>query len=647
MVKHILLAILAFSAFAVSAKVTLPGIFSDHAVLAKKAKVPVFGSADPGEKVTVVFNGQKKMAIADRNGKWRVDLNLANSGEGPYELKINDKTIKDVIVGEVWLCSGQSNMAWLMKNTEGIDEARKNPVGSRLRTFVVKLKSEASPREALDGKWVYADAANVGDFSGVGYFFGKKLLTELKTPVGLIRNAWGGSPIEAWMTTAAARVVPKVAVRDAETSKALKEYPAKRKQYLLEHAAWAKKNKRLDTEHKLPPADAKWSKSKQIAYSNSITWFKRNIVSNEDGKLTFYMQRQSTPFTVWVDGKKVYDWSLENAVLFKYPRFVVRNIKGGKHEIMFRTYYPLNNSRLRFNTQMTIGGAKLDGMEWDVYQEVVFKNKVSKPPRSAGSTPREFFNSQRLFNGCIYPMLPYAIDGVIWYQGETNVSRHKEYAALQRALVADWRKHFEDPELPFYWCSLAGFRLKNASAGAEEAIAYLRGAQTAALDVPGTGQAMLTDVSETSDIHPRNKIIPGERLAAIALAKVYGKNVPYLGPSMEKVVREGGKLRVWFKDTYGGLVARPVPSFYYVVKRNNNTAPLVRNSPKTQVEGFAVCGKDGKWRWADEAVIDGNSVVVSCKKIAEPCGVRFGWQNNPTVNLYNTAGFPAVPFMKK
>ncbi len=647
MIKRVLLAVLAFSAVAASAKVTLPGIFSDHAVLAKKAKVPVFGKAEPGEKVTVVFNGQKKMALADRNGKWRVDLDLSNSPEGPFELKINDIVIKDVIVGEVWLCSGQSNMAWVLQRSEGFEEAKKNPVGSRLRSFVFSLKSNATPSDALDGKWVYADAANVGSFSGVGYFFGKKLLSELNTPVGLIRNAWGGAPIEAWMTTAATGVVPAVAERDAQTSKDLKAYPAKRKQYLLDHAAWAKKNKRLDTVHQLPPADAKWKSTRQIAYSNSITWFKKSIVSKENGRLTFAMQRQATPFTVWVDGKKVYEWSLENAVLNKYPRFVINGISAGKHEVMFRIYYPLNNSRRSFNLQMSIGGVNLDGQAWDVYQEVVFKNKVSKAPQPVGATPREFFNSQRLFNGCIYPMLPYALDGVIWYQGETNVGRYKEYAALQRALIADWRKHFEDPELPFYWCSLAAYRAKNANANAEESIAYLRGAQTETLDVPGTGQAILTDAGDAKDIHPRNKLIPGERLAAIALAKVYGKQIPYLGPSVEKVVREGGKLRIHFKDTYGGLVAAPVPEFYYLVKRNNDTAPLVRNSPGTQLEGFAVCGKENKWYWADEAVIDGNTVVVSSSKVAEPVHVRFGWQNNPTVNLYNKAGFPGVPFMSK
>ena len=341
----------------------------------------------------------------------------------------------------------------------------------------------------------------------------------------------------------------------------------------------------------------------------------------------------------------VFEWSLEKAVLYLYPRFSIP-VKPGKHEVLFRIYNPLN-SKYNFSTSMSIGETSFGGKAWDVYREVTFKNKVSQAPAHPGATPREFFNTQRLFNGCIYGLLPYAIDGVIWYQGETNAGRYSEYAALQRALVADWRKHFESPELPFYWCSLANFQAKNANANAVETWAKFRDAQTAALDVPFTGQAMLIDVGESNSIHPIDKETPGERLAAIALANVYGKKVPFTGPSMTKVVREKNKLRISFKDIEGGLCAKAVPEFYYENKAHERKAKLVRNSPDTQLEGFAICGKDGKWFWADEAVIDGDTVVVSSRKIAEPVAVRYAWQNNPNCNLYNKAGFPAVPFTSK
>ena len=637
---------IAICALSVSAKVVLPGIFSDHAVLAKNAKVPVFGKADPGEKVLVEFNKQKKETVAGKDGKWRVDLNLANSPEGPFELKINDIVIKDVIVGEVWLCSGQSNMAWVMKNTEGIDDAQKNPVGSRLRSFNVEKISEENPSDVIKGQWVYADAENVGTFSGVGYFFGKKLLNELKTPVGLINDAWGGSPIEAWMTVEAAKVVPEVAKRDLETSEKLRAYPARRKKYLADFDAWTKQNKRLDIPHNVPGPKAKWQKKSSVDVGYGVVWM-RTYVENDTPGLNFRMPRQVVPFTVWIDGKKVFDWSFENAVLYLYPRFEIKDVPVGKHEVMFRIYNPVPGKRIFSSGNITIGKINTDGMNWDVFREKSFRGKTSPLPERVGATPRAFFNTQRLFNGCIYGMLPYSLDGVIWYQGETNAGRHKEYAALQRALIADWRKHFENPELPFYWCTLAGFRNKNAKAGAEESWAYLRAAQHAVLDMPFTGEAVLTDVCQTGDIHPRDKVIPGNRLAAIALANVYGKKVPFAGPEMTKVVREGNKLRISFKNLEGGLAAHKVPEYFWITKRTNRKAKLVRNSPAAQLEGFAVCGKDGKWFWADEAVIDGDTVVVSSKNVAEPAGVRFGWQNNPTVNLYNKAGFPAVPFQEK
>ena len=636
----------AFYALTLSAKVVLPGIFSDHAVLAKKAKVPVFGKADPGEKVAVSFNGQTRETTACKDGKWRVDLNLADSPEGPFELKVNDLVIKDVIVGEVWLCSGQSNMAWIMKNTEGIADEQKTPMGSRLRSFNVDKKSEEKPSDVLNGKWVYADAANVETFSGVGYFFGKKLLKELNTPVGLINDAWGGSPIETWMTVEAAKVVPAVAVRDAEVSEKLSTYPERRKKYLADFDAWTKQNNRLDIPHKVPGPKTKWQKKSSVDVGYGVVWM-RTFVENDTPGLNFRMPRQVVPFTVWIDGKKVFDWSFENAVLYLYPRFEIKDLPVGKHEVMFRIYNPVPGKRIFSSGNITIGKINTDGMVWDVYREKSFRGKTTLLPKRVGATPRAFFNTQRLFNGCIYGLLPYALDGVIWYQGETNVGRYKEYAALQRALIADWRKHFEDPELPFYWCTLAGYLKKNAKADAEESWPYLREAQRQTLDVPFTGQAVLTDVCETSDIHPRNKVIPGERLAAIALANVYGRKVPFAGPEMSKVVREGNKLRISFKNLEGGLAAAPVPEYYWITKRTSRKEKLVRNSPDTQLEGFAVCGKDGKWFWATEAVIDGDTVVVSAKNIAEPCGVRFGWQNNPTVNLYNKAGFPAVPFMKK
>ena len=193
--KKLTILLAAALGFSLSAAVKLPAIFSDHAVLAKRAKVPVFGSAAPGEKVTVEFNKQTRSAVAGKDGKWRVDLDLANSPEGPFELKVNNIVIKDVIVGEVWLCSGQSNMAFKLEKCEGFAAIKAKPAGSRLRTFNVWARSAKNPIEGGAGRWVYADSQNVANFSGTAFFFGRKLLNELNTPVGLINSSVGGSPI--------------------------------------------------------------------------------------------------------------------------------------------------------------------------------------------------------------------------------------------------------------------------------------------------------------------------------------------------------------------------------------------------------------------------------------------------------------------
>ena len=643
--KKVFALIFAAAAFSLSAAVKLPTIFSDHAVLARRAKVPVFGMAAPGEKVTVEFNGQKRTTAAGKDGKWRVNLNLANSPEGPFELKINNLVIKDVLVGEVWLCSGQSNMDLRMPRSEGYAAVKAKPAGSRLRSFNASSRSAATPQFYGPGKWVYADTANIASFSAVAYYFGVKLLKELKTPVGLINNAWGGSPIETWMTVGALKEsVPAVLERDADVSKRLKLYPAAVKKYIADRAVWEKAVNRQDTPHTYPAANAEWKKSATGRLPGGVVWVRRTVTIPANHKdFTITMPRHKEPFTVWCDGKKIADWPLEKCVRNIYPKFKVPKLAPGKHEFMFRFYNPLNN-RTTLHQAVVICQQSFDGVEWEFYQEKAYTEKAAPAPKNPGIPPREFFNGQRVYNGCIAPIAPYALDGVIWYQGESNSRRHNEYAALQRALVKDWRKAFETADLPFYWCQLPNFYYKSKNPADDPAWAYLRAAQTAALDVPHTGQAILIDVGESGDIHPINKVVPGERLAAIALAKVYGKKVPYASPAVTKVVREGSSVRISWNNLYGGLVAAPVPAFYDVVKRQGKKAPLVRNAPNTQLEGFAVCGKDKKWYWADKAVIDKDTVVVSSSKVPEPAAVRYAWQNNPNTNLYNKAGFPAAPF---
>lgn len=247
-----------------------------------------------------------------------------------------------------------------------------------------------------------------------------------------------------------------------------------------------------------------------------------------------------------------------------------------------------------------------------------------------------------LFNGMIHPILPYAISGVIWYQGESNAGRAYQYRTAFPLMIADWRKHWNQGDFPFYFCQLANYMAKKPEPG-DSAWAELREAQAMTLARANTGQAVLIDIGESGDIHPRNKKDAGERLALIALAKDYNKSIPYSGPVYDSMNIAGGKATIKFKHVDEGLVAKPLPETFVVKSQTNETAPLVRNSPASQLEGFAICGEDKKWVWAD-AKIDGQTVVVWSDKVPAPVAVRYAWADNPTCNLYNTAGLPASPF---
>lgn len=247
-----------------------------------------------------------------------------------------------------------------------------------------------------------------------------------------------------------------------------------------------------------------------------------------------------------------------------------------------------------------------------------------------------------IFNGVINPLIPYGLAGILWYQGESNAGRAYEYRLAFPLLINDWRQHWQQAELPFYFCQLPGFGSKRP-VPAESEWAELREAQAQALRLPKTGQAVLIDLGEADDIHPRNKKDAGERLARLVLAKQFGAQLVCTGPEYAAHAVEGRTIRVTFSHVEGGLVARPIPATYDVVSKLGKTAPLVRNSPASALEGFSICGADHQWVWAD-ARIDGDTVVVWSDRIAQPVAVRYAWADNPTCNLGNRAGLPAAPF---
>lgn len=472
------------------ADVRLPAIVSDHMVLQKSDRAPVWGWAAPGEEVIVTLGTRSANTVTDEDGRWRVNLATKDLGAGPHELTVqgsNTLTLKDVLVGEVWLCSGQSNMEMRLSTTGAKDVIAKadNPL---LRHFKVEKSSAKTPADDVTGRWVLAVPATVGEFSGVGYFFGQALQQDLKVPVGLIHASWGGSLAESWMSPEALASSPEIKERAA--------------------------------------------------------------------------------------------------------------------------------SLLR----------------------------LAEQPSDKPTLPSKIPSA--LFNGMLAPVIPYAIAGVIWYQGESNAGSGLAplYPKLLSAMLEDWRTRWQSGDFPLYICQLANNQLKRSEPGLASTWAEFREAQAQFGNRPDAGVAILIDVGEEGTVHPANKRDPGERLARIALAKTYGRDVVYSGPIYESSAVEGDKIRIKFTNTDGGLVARPLPDTYQPMSNKpDETRPLIKNSPGSELQGFLICGENRKWAWAD-AKIEGNDVVVWSSKVPQPIAVRYAWDNNPTCNLYNGAGLPAGPF---
>ena len=473
----------------VRADVKLPAILSDHMVLRRTAKVPVWGNAAPDEDVTVSLNGQTAKAEADAAGKWMTFLNLEDSAPGPFEMTVtgtNKLTLSDVVVGEIWLASGQSNMAMTVGATTDAAREIAGSANPMLRQFTVPRNATTKPQDDTRGSWVTASPKTTGSFSAAGYFFIRKLHGELKVPVGLVNSSWSGTAIEGWISMEGTDSVPDLKRLRERNYASIDGYPAQ----------------------KNPPAPEK------------------------------------------------------------------------------------------------VGGC--------------------------------------LFNGMINPLRPCAISGVIWYQGEANARNASQYRTTFPLLIADWRKQWNQGDFPFYFCQLANHMGKRSMPG-DSNWAELREAQSMALKVPNTGQAVLIDIGEANDIHPRDKKDAGERLARLALANDYGKAIPSSGPVYDSMKIGNSRAILSFKHADAGLVARPLPDTYIVKSSAKETAPLVRNSPGSELEGFAICGEDKEWVWAD-ARIDGATVVVWSDKVPAPVAVRYAWADNPTCNLFNGAGLPASPF---
>ena len=644
----------------------MPSIISDHMVLKMSDNVAIWGKADPGENVTVTFAGEVAKTADGPDGKWSVGLNLKEIKAEPSDMVVEGKnkiTIHDVAVGEVWIASGQSNMEAMLRFTNDAEKEIAQSANPMLREFKVAKSPLPAPADDVVGKWVVAAPETANTFSATGYYFGKALQRELQTPVGTIVTYWGGTSIEPWISAEGISSDPDLKHSTETYTGALQAFPSLQQQFASEFERWLQQNGQEDH----PPKEIGAYAGREIAAEgwlpvtlpcqtavdglakNGAIWLRREVEIPPQSA-----NKGTRLFTDIVDNYDSIYWngeSIQGTTYTNHPGIGAQRgydipgglIKQGTNILAIRIYAPFTPVSLAMKPKLNI--TPLTG-QWLAKTEYEFP---ALDAAQAASAPRAPFAPRQLqglgsylFNGMISPLLPYTISGVIWYQGESNTSRACQYRSSFPLLIKDWRKQAKQGDLPFYFCQLANFNAKQP-VPTESAWAELREAQSMALRVPNTGQAVLIDVGESGDIHPRNKKEVGERLAKIALAKNFGRKGEYSGPVYASMKVEGSKIRLRFTHSGGELVAKPLPATYRVKSETGETAPTVRNSPQCELEGFAITGEDHKWVWAD-AKIDGESVVVWSDKVPNPVAVRYAWADNPTCNLYNGADLPAGPF---
>ncbi|MCC7348930.1 MAG: beta galactosidase jelly roll domain-containing protein [Phycisphaerales bacterium] len=627
------------------AQLQLPTIISDNMVLQRSSATPIWGRAAPGRKVVVTFDKVIAETTADAHGKWRVNLDLSGVPAAPGDLVIDageKRTLHNVITGEVWLCSGQSNMEMSFSgclNASGEAASAEYP---EIRHFTVSHEISNVPVEDLNGKWVVCTPETVMEFSAVAYFFGRDIYLKIHQPIGLINSSFGGTDAEAWTSDQAllsddryrqAIELRKLAFQDSDAAHA--KFDSETIEWMRDNLPPYDMNDAIKKGLADPSTDITSWETMQVPQAwqaaglkhNGVVWFRREIDLPADcaGKPALLeLGRVDDVDYTFVNGVRVgetYHWSLPRKYHLagdvlrpgKNVIAVCVDDQGGLGGLMG----PATDMQLTCQDRMPISLAG----QWQYQVALSYTiDFAALPPRPVPPTVDNPNQPAVLYNGMIAPLIPYAIRGAIWYQGENNVGRG-HYSDLLQRMVAGWRKDWGSP-FPFYIVQLANFMPPDTEP-TDSKWARLRAQQAdAAAAIEHSGLAVAIDIGDAADIHPKNKQEVGRRLALIALAKDYGQKIEYSGPVYERCTAEGNRMRITFSHADG------------------------LHFKGGAAEGFAIAGADGKFVWAD-ARIEGSSVIVSAANIAAPQTVRYGWSDNPRCNLYNIADLPAVPFETK
>lgn len=631
--RFYMLLLVFLSLASVRADVRLPRLINDGMILQRNEKIKIWGWANAGEKVAVSLAGNELSTYADNQGNWFVTM-PAHSAGGPYQLEIkanNTLRINDVYFGEVWLCSGQSNMELPMYRVKPRYEAEFDTANFPLiRCFNVGqvYNFKSSQPDVSGGNWMAASSGNLSFFPAVAYFFAKELHQKLQVPVGLINTSLGGSPAQAWMSEEGLKEFPSYLeeaykFRDDELIKSIEKADNDRSK------AWYSLATQKDIgqmEHYRCPGSTAddwddfqlpsyWSDT--TPYKNGVFWFRKliDIQASEAGKPAFLnMGCIVDADSVFINGQLV------GVTTYQYPPrwYQVKEgiLKAGSNEIVVRVVSNAGKGGFVADKPYEL---KTATRTIDLKGTWKMKQGAEMPPLASQTFIR--WKPMGLYNAMIAPLLNSRFKGVIWYQGESNTGNPTEYRTLFPAMIRDWRNNFNRGDFPFIFVQLANF-MEARPQPTESNWAATREAQAEALKLPATGMAVTIDVGEWNDIHPLNKSTVGQRLALQAFKVAYNdKKVLADGPVFKSIKIKNGKAYIGFSNTGSGLMVKGgVPG------------------------GFAIAGSDGKFVWA-KALIDGNQVVVWHEDVLNPKFVRYAWADNPDrANLFNKEGLPAAPF---
>ncbi|UNP31265.1 sialate O-acetylesterase [Lysobacter gummosus] len=619
------------------AKIVLPLLFSDGAVVQRDQPLPVWGWATPGAKIEVELDGRSAEATASDDGAWRLEL-PAHAAGGPYLLKVSEHAgntivVRDLLVGDVWLASGQSNMEWPVAQSKDAEREIAGAGDQRIRHFKVP-KSWSGQQQArlTGGRWQAASPQTAGAFSAVGYFFARELRAKTGVPIGIIDSTWGGSSIEAWTEASAqgldaqaiARQARELQARDqsavSETLARLARWPQKG----VDTSRWSQADfDDHDWNHVAVPG--LWEKGGYNGMDGEA-WYRVSFtLSDAEAKagVVLGVGRIDDSDTTWVNGQQVGETRMQYNLPREYP-VPPQALRAGINQVAVRV-------------QDFGGGGGIHGEAGEVFVQ----------PQGAAKRPLEgswkFRPAQvsvaliddknqhpaLLYNQMIHPLRPYPLRGVIWYQGESNASvtgalRYRDQFA---ALIGQWRGDWKQPALPFLWVQLANFisgaDVPGESAGAGSPWALLRESQSRALALPATAQAVAIDIGNPNDIHPRDKQEVGRRLALAARHVAYGESLVYSGPVYRTARFKGREARVEFAPSTSALTVR---------------------GGGDAAHGFELAGADRRFHPAS-AVVQGDTVVLTSAAVAQPQAVRYAWRDNPEqADLINRDGLPASPF---